>query len=137
MIPLRKIEGKDNPADLNTKNVSAQVRRRHAGCLKLEYRDGRSQAAAQLHAVNKEDHWTKRRRVSKELQWIRVHKTPRLGLFCPSTADGKVEVKGLRVTEGKFLKSGCYFKLVDNWLERGATPLAEPWTGNTSFDAKT
>ena len=49
MMPLRKILGKINPADLMTKQVSARLMSEHLDRMNLVYEDGRAEVAAKLH----------------------------------------------------------------------------------------
>ena len=50
-LPLSKITGEDNPADLMTKNVPIEKVLKFTGVVKLEYKAGRAEKAAKLHVV--------------------------------------------------------------------------------------
>jgi hypothetical protein len=52
-LPLHKIDGTQNPADLMTKHLCSNKIGDHVRRLRLEFREGRAEAAAQLHSVNK------------------------------------------------------------------------------------
>ena len=52
-VPLHKIDGAQNPADLMTKHLCSNMIEDHIRRLRLEFREGRAEAAAQLHSVNK------------------------------------------------------------------------------------
>ena len=120
---------------MNTNNVNAKIRRKHTEYLGMEYREGRSEAAAQLHALNREDHWTKVKEVGKPKEWIRVHKQSRKSLFRPSAFVKKVEVGDIRVTQGKFVHSGHSFKIFDDWRGSTTTDLPHLWVGRTWFQS--
>jgi hypothetical protein len=50
-VPLIKVPGPENSADLMTKHLMAEMIRRHTIRMSLEFRDGRSQKAANLQSV--------------------------------------------------------------------------------------
>ena len=52
-VPLHKIDGAQNPADLMTKHLCSDKIGDHVKRLRLEFRGGRAEAAAQLHSVDK------------------------------------------------------------------------------------
>ena len=52
-VPLHKIDGARNPADLMTKHLCSNKIEDHIRRLRLEFREGRAEAAAQLHSVDK------------------------------------------------------------------------------------
>ena len=51
MVPLKKVPGVDNPADLMTKHLSVATILSHMNRMQLQFRDGRSGKAAKLHSV--------------------------------------------------------------------------------------
>jgi hypothetical protein len=55
-VPLKKIDGTRNPADLMTKHLEAKKVEGHLERMGLEFRDGRAQAAANLYAVESRNH---------------------------------------------------------------------------------
>ena len=58
MLPLEKVAGGDNPADLMTKNVGIDLAIKHMTCMGIRFGDGRAEAAAKLHCVAPgEDSW--------------------------------------------------------------------------------
>ena len=52
MVPLQKVPGTDNPADLMTKHLSVATILNHMTRMQLQFRDGRSGKAAKLHFVS-------------------------------------------------------------------------------------
>ena len=53
IVPLIKVDGSVNCSDLLTKHLAANVQRRHTDMMRLEFRDGRAQMAAQLHILDR------------------------------------------------------------------------------------
>ena len=51
-VPLHKIDGAPNPADLMAKHLCSNKIEDHIRRLRLEFREGRAEAAAQLHSVD-------------------------------------------------------------------------------------
>ena len=72
--------------------------------------------------------------------WRRRHAESRVALFTPSKTPGSPSrpssLRGSRVTEGVFDKSGEKFIIVDDWKNpRDAhRKLEGPWTGTTTFE---
>ena len=161
LIPLEKIDGTKNCADLMTKHVPAEALKKHVAMMNLEFRQGRSDKAVQLqHIYKKErqreaedrmiaacekydptmkkDQWQTR---GAGGEWIRLHATPRKSMFTPCrVARGPSDTDRLsaeRVTLGVDAR-GNKFKIVDDW--RCSTlahkVLEEPWTGCTTFRIK-
>ena len=50
-VPLIKVPGPESNADMMTKHLLAEVIRRHTSRMSLEFRDGRSQKAADLQSI--------------------------------------------------------------------------------------
>jgi hypothetical protein len=146
IIPLVKVDGSINCADLLTKHLTVAVQERHVKTMQMEFREGRAQKAAQLHSITRlnpqgkfqeggvGDRWEER---GEQGMWIRVHRTPRVGLFNPCKVPrgpGRgTRISSLRETIG-IDESGCKFSMSDNWLKEG-TPRTLPrrWTGITMF----
>ena len=81
MVPLQKVPGADNPADLMTKHLSVATIVNHMNRMQLQFRDGRSGKAAKLHLVGHKvgnvgggDLWSEKGECGR---WVRVHRTPR------------------------------------------------------------
>ena len=51
IMPLQKVKGWDNPADMMTKNLTAEVSNNHLQKFRLEYKEGRAEKAAKLHSL--------------------------------------------------------------------------------------
>ena len=98
-IPLHKIPGEDNPADLMTKHIGAAKIDKHVKKMNMEYKSGRSGKAAQLHSLETREArelWESIMKTGHELRggdrwimkgecgvWCRAHTTPRLAKFTP------------------------------------------------------
>ena len=100
LIPLVKVPGEGNPADLMTKHLVGPVLKRHTDTVKLEFRSGRSDKAAKLHRMCRKDAAKRSARLcavefngrgggdywqstGENGIWIRIHRSPRLGLCTP------------------------------------------------------
>ena len=55
MLPIGKVDGGDNPADLMTENVGIELTKKHRKGIGIRFADGRSDAAAKLHLLEKND----------------------------------------------------------------------------------
>ena len=154
-MPLLKVPGPDNSADLMTKHLAVETIKRHTARMHLEFRDGRAKKAVELQAVDyaKEgmlalrDRYTERQGGDSWLsrganqRWVRQHGAPRRSLFTPCrVARGPRHadaLSGRRCTEG-IDWSGKRFKIVDDWRAPGRAHLvlAQPWTGVTTFETR-
>ena len=142
---IAKVLGDDNPADVLTKNVSAELLHKHLETLGVEIRHDRAGGAPQLARANPVglhgdpdgglgDEWLEPERGVI----TRKHEHPRQELFTPLRVAGSPTAKGIlstRVTEGRFTGSQKTFTIVDSWRARGTAHrrLDEPWTGTTKF----
>ena len=52
MLPLSKVLGTENPADLMTKNVAQALVIKYMETMRIKFSEGRAKAAAQLHATD-------------------------------------------------------------------------------------
>ena len=147
MVPLSKIPGEVNTADLMTKHLGNAVIIKHVEKLNLEYSSGRSEKAAQLHAVSQTvpaprvkvqipiaDHWSERGEYGR---WVRVHSTPRVDKFNPSSVPRgpgrKTRLQGIRITQG-VRSNGEEFPEEDFWNDSHIdSTQVQPWTGTTTF----
>ena len=146
VIPLVKVDGAVNIADLLTKHLATAVMAKHVKAMNLDYRDGRAKQAAQLHTVSKlgpqqefreggvGDRWDER---GEDRRWVRVHKTPRTALFAPRGIPHgpgrKSRLSNIRETIG-IDEAGTKFTVLDNWTESRAPPVrSRRWTGVTIF----
>ena len=129
------------------KHLGAQVQQRHVEMMQMDFREGRSQAAAQLHSVKELqpqgefleggdcDRWSER---GAQGRWVRWHRTPRSSLFNPrkvSNGPGrKTRLCSIRETIG-IDETGRRFKIKDDWLTSRDSPvLPRRWTGITVFN---
>ena len=157
-VPLIQIPGPYNCADLMTKDVAADLIKRHTGNIGLEFREGRTDKAARLQTVTRlirqqeanyrmisacerydqekrQDKWSSR---GAEGEWTRIHSTPRKSLFTPCRVARwpahPDKLKSTRITVG-INSEGEKFEVQDNWIEpgKGHRVLSHPWTGYTKF----
>jgi hypothetical protein len=155
-LKVKKVKGEENPADLMTKHVSAELIRRHCNCLGYEQQTDRAKSAPKLDMLemsgSKGDHvnvWLRSEVNNLSVEndsgdWLkcgervsRVHSKPRIELFTPMRIAGAPPAKALtpiRITEGRF-KSGKEFRKVDTWTARATAheSMPAPWTGKTTF----
>ena len=148
-LPLIKVDGTRNPADLMTKNLARSEIIKNLRIIGLVELEGRSERAAQLHSIKRSidelvesgnaghdpDSWEAR---GEQGVWIRRHSTPRLSLFTPFRVP-RGPPKGLalglkRRTIGKFI-NGDAFDVVDDWTSGSQAHrfLRDGWTGRTEF----
>ena len=140
LLPIAKVDGQYNCADLLTKNLTFDKLLQYVTSLGMEFRSGRTMAAAQLHSmVGKEDSngdtWDARNLDGK---WVRRHSTWRSRLFTPFKV-GKGPGKDIvftpwRVTRGIDYK-GNKLEFVDEWGTDGNRhrDLGILWRGSTTF----
>ena len=57
MMPISKVFGEDDPADLMTKIVGIDLAIQYMAAMGIRLVDGRSDAAAKLHSVEAKDEW--------------------------------------------------------------------------------
>ena len=144
IVPLTKIPGEINIADLMTKHLTAIVIQKHVGNMNLEFRSGRSDKAAKLHSIlkGKVDHatgrdcdfWAER---GERGRWVRIHNQPRTASFSPdevSRGPGrKTRLRNSRVVYGVDV-AGHRFTTTDDWSKNGTCGITStPWTGKTIF----
>ena len=141
MLPIEKVPGGDNPADLMTKNVGIELAKKHMRTMGIRFEEGRSKAAANLHHVEEIDGSWKVKAVGAQLNVIKTHKEPRRSLYLPSGEEGypvhNQELEAIRVTYG-VTASGKPFEIEDSWKRPGRSTrrLEESWTGYTVFKVK-
>ena len=151
MVPLIKILGDINTADLMTKHLVGPVMLKHVNNLNLEIRAGRSEQAAKLHSVSTVtptqnhdqpcsrnlpggDFWAER---GEHGRWVRIHTKPRTSMFYPEEAPRgpgrKTRLKTTRKIQGTYV-SGLRFKKENDWTKDNIDDeLSEGWTGKTIF----
>ena len=141
MLPIEKVPGGDNPADLMTKNVGIELAKKHMRAMGIRFEEGRTKAAAKLHHLEeKKDNWNIGTE-GTQLNIIKIHEEPRRTLFTPSGEDEypvhSRDLEAVRVTYGK-TASGKIFEIEDNWKRPGRSDrnLTEVWTGYTVFKVK-
>ena len=140
MLPLEKVYGGDNPADLMTKNVGIELAKKHMKTMGIRFAEGRSDTASKLHNVSVKDDW----KIEHEGTYVNVtknHNVPRTGLYSPSGEEEypihNSDLEAVRVTSGR-TASGKVFEIEDNWKRPGRAQreLGEDWTGSTTFFVK-
>ena len=147
-LDIVKVPGEQNPADLFTKNVPAELIRRHTGRLGIILGSGRAVGAPQLSAVQgRLDCARSHERHHDDAQgtWeirgdsiVRTHDRPRRELFTPLRVNGAPPAEALasmRVTTGRFVRSGRTFRHTDTWTHRtnAHRALEDYWVGTTEF----
>ena len=155
-MPLLKVHGPENSADLMTKHLGFEMIKKHIARMSLVFREGRAVKAVELQAIDNSrkdmlamrDRYTERQGSDSWLsrgannRWVRLHGAPRRSLFTPCrVARGPShpdELKTVRVTEGVDI-NGLHFKETDDWRAPGRAHLVreQPWTGTTTFTART
>ena len=132
-VRVIKVGTADNPADVLTKNLSAEVMTKHMRAIKCRADAGRADKAPQLNEMKKnDDYW------EVGDGWTRRHAKPRVALFTPMKVAGGPQnglaVGEIRVTLGHYA-DGQTFSRADLWKElKDAHSLrAKPWTGCTTF----
>ena len=139
---VAKIPGEDNPADILTKNVPADILQRHLVGMGVQIYSDRASTAPMLSRVScpgdpqggPGDEW-----LEHGTEWItRVHEFPRTELFTPSRVGGAPPGKALtpaRITRGKFTDTNESFCRVDSWKQKSSAhrDLGRPWRGATTF----
>ena len=137
MMPIGKVFGGDNPADLMTKNVGIDLAIKHMRAMGIRFAEGRSGAAAKLHTLGPADVWNVEKKGTK-LNMIKTHSVPRKELFTPSGEEDypvhNGDLEAVRITIG-VTESGKLFEIEDNWKRPGRSgrTLPESWTGHTTF----
>jgi hypothetical protein len=151
MVPLVKILGDINTADLMTKHLVGPVMLKHVNNLNLELRAGRSEQAAKLHSMSTVaplqnhdqplsrnlpggDYWAER---GENGRWVRAHVTPRSSMFYPEEAPRgpgrKTRLRPTRKVQGTYA-SGLRFKKESDWTrDNEDDEFNESWTGRTIF----
>ena len=163
-VPILKVLGTENNADLTTKHLSHDMIGKHIKRMAMEFRGGRSEKASNLQSVsaknraeritravncienlrdkyaekNVGDDWISRGAGGK---WIRAHRTARKSLFTPCRVPrGPAHpdmFSVVRRTIGVNNK-GNKFEIVDNWKDSHCSHrlMEDPWTGTTEFITK-
>ena len=136
ILPLQKIAGEKNPADLMTKHVGAALAQEHLERLSLEFRDGRAEVAAKLYIITDKDQWRERGEAGR---WTRQHNEWRRTLFTPhkvpeGPGKNNKSLGAIRKTIGVY-KDGQKFEVEDCWMSpaNAHRPLRMPWRGMTTF----
>ena len=139
ILPLQKVLGTSNVADLMAKHLGETDICKYIQMLDMEFTSGRSAAAAQLHELRPGkvpgDSWDE---VGKRGRWRRHHSTWRRALFTPmKVANGPSHGSDLcsrRITEG-VRRDGSKFKIVDSWKDGRSSHRLLPfeWIGHSTF----
>ena len=153
-IPLYKVSGELNPADMMTKHIGSAKIDKNTTTMEMGFPEGRSGKAAQLHSIEIHEavkNWNELRKTGHEKRggddwisrgdkgcWHRRHCTPRVSLFTPyKVARGpasRIPLSHVRFTRG-VTESGQAFEFHDDWTvpEQKHRVLEEPWVGYTIF----
>ena len=153
-IPLHKVAGDLNPADMMTKHLGFNKIDKNIRTMCMEFVDGRSIKAAKLHSIEVGDaktEWDNLRKTGHDKRggdawisrgkdgiWHRQHTTPRRSLFTPYKVSkgprSGISLNHIRFTRG-VTESGKSFEFHDDWTlpETRHKVLEEPWLGYTVF----
>ena len=156
-MPIAKVPGESNPADLMTKNLGLKNIDKNVEFMQMTFSDGRAAKAAQLHtmddALESEPNiaWKAMQDKSNDQQggdrwkirgkagtWHWLHSTPRRSLFTPYKV-AKGPGQGVKLNQTRFTKgitqSGRSFEFHDDWSIplNAHRVLEEPWIGSTMF----
>lgn len=137
-LDIVKVPGKQNPADLFTKNVPAELLLRHTARLGIVLGSGRATSAPQLNATRQGRldwaHPRDRHHDDAQGTWqirgdtvVRTHDRPRRELFNPLTVNGAPPAEALAsmpVTTGRFVLSGRTLRHTDTWTNRASAHRA-------------
>ena len=140
MLPIGKVFGGDNPADLMTKNVGIEPAKKHMKAMGIRFAEGRSEAAAKLQSIEHKDAWHVDQR-GTSLSMVKVHKISRTSLYAPSGEEDypihNGDLETIRIMTGTTV-SGKKSEIEDNWRRPGRAHrvLDEEWTGQTVFTVK-
>ena len=142
LLPIHKVQGTENPADLMTKGLSEKVVHKYLKLMAMDWVSGRAAAAAQLHYFNvagrayrSGDSWDG---IGARGVLRRCHATWRRALFSPMKVRGGPksgkELLSRRVTTGK-KQDGTKFTIEDDWKVRTNAHRVLPfaWVGHTAF----
>ena len=144
---VAKIPGEDNPSDILTKNVSAELLKKHMYTMNMTVYEDRAKTAPSLLRIGGDpqggpgDWWESSADKCPEVRGMlisRGHDCPRRQLFTPLRVRGAPPARALtstRITRGRFVDDGEEFHRVDSWRARESAhlDLGRPWTGTTSF----
>ena len=141
MLPVEKVPGGENPADLMTKNVNIELAQKHMKTMGIRFEEGRTKAAAKLHHMEEKGSCWKIDVEGNQISVVKEHGEPRRKLYAPSGEDEypvhSRDLEATRVTRGTTV-SGKDFEIEDNWKRPGRSDrsLGEEWTGRTYFTIK-
>lgn len=137
-LKAQKIAGKENPADLMTKHLTADEMTKHVEVLGYEMRTDRSEKSLKISTVSNhgKDEW--KQDAQCLIRWHNEARTKMFSLFqaagCPSIS----QLTSTRITHGTYVDTGEAFMIQDNWTCRGTQwrDLRRPWTGRIVFIPK-
>ena len=116
MLPIGKVFGGDNPAELMTKNVRIGFSKKHMKSMGIRFADGRSDSAVKLHSVEQKDNW-KVDQQGTSLNMIKVHAISKASLYAPSGEEDysvhNGDLETVRVATS-VTASGKRFEIEDN-----------------------
>ena len=129
---VKKVAGKDNPADLLTKHLPYTEMAKHVESLSFELSITRAGIAPRLHGS--EDQWE----YKEDGKLVMHHVRPRQCLFTPIRVKGAPPARsltGTRITTGRYCDTGEVFTRRDNWSARSTAhhDMRRPWVGKTAF----
>ena len=135
-LPLLKVDGTSNPADLMTKNLPKDDIDKYMDMMGMEFRGGRAENAPEVYSMRqisrgrKRDFWEGGKR---------IHLKARPRLFIPLdviSSDAANQTPGrLRITKG-LASNGHLFEIRDDWtkLDNAHRQSDFHWIGTTTFE---
>ena len=113
MLPISKVDGSDNPADLMTKNVGIAVAIEHMTAMGIQFADYISEVAVKLHHIEKKNEW----KVELDGTYLNVmnnHEVPRTSLYLPGGEEEypvhSSDLEAVRITSGVTASGKVFFK---------------------------
>ena len=141
LLPLSKLDGTLNAADLMTKYLFEKEMCKHMEMLQLELCHGRTKIAADLHHVRHRRGGDSLDQRGRKGIWRRAHQTWRRCLFTPMTVGNGLthgeELQGRRPTGG-VRRDGTRVQVSDNWKDpsRAHVQLHFEWRGHTTLSIR-
>ena len=156
-LGIQKVPGKDNPADLLTKHLTAADVQKHCEEISLTRTETRAESAPNLNTLNGQNLIGD---IATELQMTEtqvakglergdgdfvegpggllavVHRRPRTRLFFPSRVDGQPPREVLTALRESFITdtaTGVRRVVRDSWTSRRHADIERPWIGWTLF----
>ena len=142
-LGVRKVNGKDNPADLLTKHLAQADMEKHVAALGIETSATRADLAPELSSKEMQNSESAGQWEFGENGAVTMHHLkPRRHLFTPLRVQGSPPAKmltAMRETRGTYCDNGEKFLRRDHWTSRATAheALSRPWIGTSTFLLRT